>query len=106
VQKYDEGVFEHVAVAQILKETRSGCIHLASALSHLLRQRPMAIPTGMVELNEADAFLSKTACDETVPRKAAGCLYIWAVKSADGGGSVSMDVASGTLVCMRKASSN
>ena len=82
--KYDQGIFEHVAVAQILKETRSGCIHLASALSHLFRQRPMAIPTGMVELNETDALFSKTACNETVPRKAAGCLYIWAVKSADG----------------------
>jgi len=102
----DERVFEEAALLEVEDEGGAGLIDVEADFLEVAVQifagAAVAVPVGVIELDEADAALDQSAGEEAVDgeRRLAG---LDAVLVRWFGVSCERSINSGALVCMRKA---
>jgi len=90
----------------IRKQTGDRLIDLATPGREIILNVAMVIPVSVSELHETDAGLNQAACNQALPAKVARLTGIGSVKRRSSADSPAVSITSGSLSCMRKASSN
>ena len=66
----DKCVFQHVALFEILQQTRNRCISLPTGLRQFISQVAMSVPrTTVAQFDKSDAGFSKATCKQTLATK-------------------------------------
>src|SRR5690349_16614779 len=65
----DNGVFQQSALLQVHQQRGGSAIGVAAVLGYIVGQIRVLIPSFVIELNEAYAFLDQPSCQKTVISK-------------------------------------
>src|ERR1043166_8281531 len=79
----DQRLVEQPALLEVGDQSVAGLVDIFALTPDAIGQTAMMVPTGMIELNEADVALAQTPSEQTIRGKSTGLLRLWPVERQD-----------------------